>query len=116
MSNSKENLKKQFWERYNQLKASELLLDTSINLLYSINPDVEGRGDCTIGIEEFISKIPEYKAYSEDANAVKQIFEEVNSNKREFTVALAELNYLYDVACFKSQRMLFMHDTFKCFF
>jgi len=112
MAKLNEELKEQFMERYNQLKASELLLDTSINLVYSINSD-EG---FIIGIEEFISKIPEYKAYSEDANFVKQILQEVNESKRALNVALAELNYLYDVVCYKQQRMLFIRDQFNCFF
>jgi len=112
MSNLSENLKEQFMERYNQLKASEHLLDASINLLYSINSEEA----CTIGIQDFISKISEYKAYSDDANAVKQILLEVSVNKREFNVALAELNYLYDVACYKQQRMCLMSQEFKCYF
>ena len=112
MANSNENLKEHFFERYNQLKASELLLEASIDLLYSLNSEKQ----CTTEIEEFISKIPEYSAYSEDENAVKRILEEVSSNKREFNVALAELNYLYDVACYKQQRMLLMHTQFSCYF
>lgn len=112
MSDLNQNLKEQFMERYNQLKASELLLDASINLLYSINSEEE----CTIGIQDFISKISEYKAYPEDVNAVKQILLEVSVNKREFNVALAELNYLYDVACYKQQRMFLMSEQFKCYF
>jgi len=112
MPKTTEQLKEQFMERYNQLKASELLLDASINLIYSINSEEQ----CTIGIEEFISKIPEYNAYSEDANLVKQILQEVSANEREFKVALAELNYLYDVACYRQERMCLMSQEFKCYF
>ena len=112
MPSSQEILKEKFLERYNQLKASEHLLDDSINLLYSINSEE----DCTIGIEEFISKISEYNAYSGDADAVKRILQEVSANQREFQVALAELNYLYDVACYKQERMWLMHQEFKCYF
>ena len=112
MSNLNENLKEQFMERYNQLKASELLLDASINLLYSINSEEE----CTIKLEAFISKISEYHADSGDAGAVKRILQQVSANERKFNVALAELNYLYDVACYKQQRMLLMREQFKCYF
>lgn len=116
MPNSQENLKEKFFERYYQLKQSELMLNDSINLLYSINPDVEGRSDCTIGFEEFISKLPEYKAYDEDVEAVKRIFQQVSTNEREFIVALAELNHLHDMACSKAQNMLLINDIFKCYF
>lgn len=111
MPKTTEQLKEQFMERYNQLKGSELLLDASINLLYSINSE-----ECPIGIDEFISKIPEYNAFSEDVNAVKHILEEVSANQREFKVALAELNYLYDVACYRQERMCLMSQEFKCYF
>lgn len=111
MPKTTEQLKEQFMERYNQLKGSELLLDASINLLYSINSE-----ECPIGIDEFISKIPEYNAFSEDINAVKDILKEVSSNEREFKVALAELNYLYDVACYRQERMCLMSQEFKCYF
>lgn len=116
MPNSQENLKEKFFERYYQLKQSELMLNDSINLLYSINSDVEGRSDCTIGFEEFISKIHEYKAYEEDVEAVKRIFQQVSTNEREFIVALAELNHLHDMACSKSDNMLLINDIFKCYF
>lgn len=112
MANLNEILKENFFERYNQLKASELLLDASINLLYSINSEKT----CTVRIKGFLSQIPKYKACSEDETAVKRILEEVSTNDRDFNIALAELNYLYDVACYKQQRMLLMHTQFKCYF
>ena len=112
MSKLNEKLKEQFMERYNQLKASELLLDAAINFLYSVNSEEE----YIIGIEAFASKIPDYKACYKDANSVKLIFEEVSTGKREFNVALAELNYLYDVACYKQERMCLMSQEFKCYF
>ena len=116
MSNSQENLKEKFFERYYQLKQSEIMLNDSINLLYSITPDVEKRSNCTMGIEEFMSKISEYKAYEEDVEAVKRIFQQVSTNEREFIVALAELNHLHDMACSKAQNMLLINDIFKCYF
>ena len=112
MPNSQENLKEKFIERYNQLKASELLLDASINLLRSINSEEA----CTILIQDFISRIPEYNAYSDDMNTVKRVLLEVSTNQRDFNVALAELNYLYDVACYKQERMCLMSQEFKCYF
>ena len=112
MIKTTEQLKEQFMERYNQLKASELLIDASINLIYSIRSD-EGP---IIGIDEFISKIPEYNAYSEDANSVKQILQEVKECERELNVALAELNYLYDVSCYRQERVCLMSQEFKCYF
>ena len=116
MPNSQENLKEKFFERYYQLKQSELMLIDSINLLNSINPDVEGKSDCTIEFEEFISKISEYKAYAEDVEAVNRIFQQVSTNEIEFIVALAELNHLHDMACSKAQNMLLINDIFKCYF
>lgn len=116
MPNSQEHLKEKFFERYYQLKQSELMLNNSINLLYSINPDVEGRSASTIGFEEFISKLTEYKAYEEDVEAVKRIFQQVSTNERDFIVALAELNHLHDMACSKAQNMLLINDIFKCYF
>jgi len=112
MSNSQENLKEKFYERYYQLKASEDLLNDSINLCKSI----EAEGGCTAVMEEFMSKIPEYKAYDDDVISVKRILQEISSNERELIVAIAELNHLYDMACSKSYNMLLIHEIFKCYF
>jgi len=54
MPNSQENLKEKFFERYYQLKQSELMLIDSINLLNSINSEIVS----TNKFEEFISKLP----------------------------------------------------------
>jgi len=112
MPNSQENLKEKFFERYYQLKQSELMLIDSINLLNSINSEIVS----TNKFEEFISKLPEYKAYEEDVEAVKRIFQQVSTNEREFIVALAELNHLHDMACSKADNMLLINDIFKCYF
>lgn len=112
MANSQENLKEKFFERYYQLKQSELMLIDSINLLNSINSECIS----TTKIEEFISKIPEYTAYADDVEAVKRIFEQVSTNEIEFIVALAELNHLHDMACSKSDNMLLISDIFQCYF
>lgn len=116
MPDSQENLKEKFFERYYQLKQSELMLNDSINLLNSITPDIKGRIESTMAFEEFISKIHEYKAYEEDVISVKRIFQQVITNEREFIVALAELNHLHDMACSKSYNMLLINDIFKCYF
>ena len=112
MAISQENLKEQFYQRYYQLKASERLFIDSINLLNSINVE---DGFTTV-IEEFMSKIPEYKAYDEDVISAKRILQEISSNERELIVAIAELNHLYDMACSKSYNMLLIHEIFKCYF
>ena len=112
MPMSQENLKEKFFERYYQLKQSEIMFNDSINLLNSTNSE----GVLTTRILEFISKIPEYNAYEEDVISVKRIFEQVTTNEREFIVALAELNHLHDMACSKSENMLLINDIFKCYF
>ena len=112
MSNTQENLKEKFYERYYQLKASKDLLNDSINLCKFI--ETEGR--CTAVMEEFMSKIPEYKAYEEDVISVKRILQEISSSERELIVAIAELNHLHDMACSKAQNMLLINDIFKCYF
>jgi len=112
MFKQQEELKKAFMDRYEKIKSSEKLLQDSIDFLYTL----DSKNDCNEKIKEFISKISEYNANTEDADTVKQILHEVRTKNREIIVAIAALNYSYDVAAFKASRMWLMRDVFKCFF
>ena len=107
-----EKFKTDFMDRYERLKSSENLIHDSIRLLCSLNSETS----CCEIIKEFIAKIPDYKANDEDANTVKQILHEVRTKNREIHVALAALNYSYDVAAYKANRMWFMQNVYECFF
>lgn len=106
-----EALKKQFMERYEKLEVTELLVNDCIILLNAVNSISDFHN-----VQEFITKISGYDIHSEDLETIKQILQEVCDQEIEAKVALAHLNYLYDVTCYKRSRLMLMSEIFECFF
>ena len=111
MYKSPKVLEKQFIDRAHKLEATTLLINDGIALLYASDSNLHLRN-----LKDFIIKIDGYKANQDDTEAVKQILQEVLNNEIDHQVALAHLNYLYDIACFKRSHLVFMKETFGCFF
>ena len=112
MSNTNEHLKNRFMERYAQVKAAEPLIEDSIKMLNTINPE----SDHTKVVEDFLSTVSKYEVNTEDLNTVKQILHEFVLNEITQNEALAYLNYIYDVILFKAEQLWVIQDIFKCYF
>ena len=112
MSKPMDNFKTNFIERYQKSQESCRLIEESINLLESIT--TESNTDDVIN--SFMPTISNYNAHTEESTSVKEILQEVIDNKRPISVAIAFLNYLYDVSYYKASRLLFIQDIFKCYF
>lgn len=112
MSNANEYLKNRFMDRYTKMKATESLFLDSIKVLNTINCEVNN----TKVVKDFLSTVSKYDVNAEELNEVKQILDELISNKISQNEALAYLNYLYDITCFKSKHLLFTQDVFNCYF
>ena len=99
-------------ERYAQVKAAESLIEDSIKMLNTINPE----SDHTKVVEDFLSTVSKYEVNAEDLNTVKQILHEFVSNEITQNEALAYMNYIYDVTLFKAEQLWVIQDIFKCYF
>lgn len=114
MSSTNEALKEQFMERYTNLKLFEQFLLTEIKILESLS--TSSATDSTQTITKVMTTISQHEIYNEDFKDAKQIADSFLNNEISSTVAIARLNYLYDLSTFKSSHMWLIQDIFKCYF
>lgn len=114
MSKTNENLEKQFKARYLHLKFLEQLITDSIHIL-SLSADYP-KDEAHAKIQKFISELDSYDINTDDFSEAKQVLQDFINSKIPHKVALAHLNYLVDITGYKADKMLFVQDTFDCYF
>ena len=110
MSNTNEAFKEQFIARRNTLKLFEEFLINKLKTLETLSTDFSDL------IEQIMSELFQHEETSEEFREAKQIANSFLNDDLPFTVALARLNYLYDVTCFKIYHMESIKDIFDCYF
>lgn len=114
MSNTNETLKKSFMDRYTKLKLFEEFLLNEIKILEAL-PN-SSTTDSTEQVQKAMSELSRRATSDEVFCEAKQIAQSFLNNESSYNIALARLNYLYDITCFKASHMWLIQDTFKCYF